>query len=200
MIRRPPRSTRTDTLFPYTTLFRSGTAAPAGSGVPGLEARGGGSHPLPRRPRRVSRGRACRRPGASPPTAAPADAQGLHERRPPHYDAPMTTAPILQDDRIEQLGSLLERRAVPFGGLGLEALDGFFSALAVAPDGIDEAQWQAVVWGGPTTRWNDGDEARAVAALQIGRECCRARVGQYASRAGAACAVKKKKSKSSRLE
>src|SRR3546814_5967836 len=24
-IRRPPRSTRTDTLFPYTTLFRSGT-------------------------------------------------------------------------------------------------------------------------------------------------------------------------------
>src|SRR3546814_3719098 len=27
MIRRPPRSTRTDTLFPYTTLFRSQTAA-----------------------------------------------------------------------------------------------------------------------------------------------------------------------------
>src|SRR3546814_1408589 len=26
MIRRPPRSTRTDTLFPCTTLFRSGTA------------------------------------------------------------------------------------------------------------------------------------------------------------------------------
>src|SRR3546814_11122478 len=25
MIRRPPRSTRTDTLFPYTTLFRSST-------------------------------------------------------------------------------------------------------------------------------------------------------------------------------
>src|SRR3546814_6442427 len=27
MIRRPPRSTRTDTLFPYTTLFRSLTRA-----------------------------------------------------------------------------------------------------------------------------------------------------------------------------
>src|SRR3546814_3535675 len=25
MVRRPPRSTRTDTLFPYTTLFRSGS-------------------------------------------------------------------------------------------------------------------------------------------------------------------------------
>src|SRR3546814_11330863 len=31
MIRRPPRSTRTDTLFPYTTLFRS---PPAGVGQP----------------------------------------------------------------------------------------------------------------------------------------------------------------------
>src|SRR3546814_12528631 len=30
MIRRPPRSTRTDTLFPYTTLFRS-IAGPRGS-------------------------------------------------------------------------------------------------------------------------------------------------------------------------
>src|SRR3546814_2920770 len=29
MIRRPPRSTRTDTLFPYTTLFRSQAAADA---------------------------------------------------------------------------------------------------------------------------------------------------------------------------
>src|SRR3546814_11633157 len=28
MIRRPPRSTRTDTLFPYTTLFRSGLPSP----------------------------------------------------------------------------------------------------------------------------------------------------------------------------
>src|SRR3546814_4416598 len=28
MIRRPPRSTRTDTLFPYTTLFRSANSSP----------------------------------------------------------------------------------------------------------------------------------------------------------------------------
>src|SRR3546814_19116915 len=28
MIRRPPRSTRTDTLFPYTTLFRSSRPRP----------------------------------------------------------------------------------------------------------------------------------------------------------------------------
>src|SRR3546814_6180893 len=30
MIRRPPRSTRTDTLFPYTTLFRSRIAVAGG--------------------------------------------------------------------------------------------------------------------------------------------------------------------------
>src|SRR3546814_15334862 len=34
MIRRPPRSTRTDTLFPYTTLFRSSEL-----GIPGKEYR-----------------------------------------------------------------------------------------------------------------------------------------------------------------
>src|SRR3546814_10637635 len=34
MIRRPPRSTRTDTLFPYTTLFRSeGLAEPGGVAI-----------------------------------------------------------------------------------------------------------------------------------------------------------------------
>src|SRR3546814_1492959 len=32
MIRRPPRSTRTDTLFPYTTLFRSLGHHPVGAG------------------------------------------------------------------------------------------------------------------------------------------------------------------------
>src|SRR3546814_2114307 len=36
MIRRPPRSTRTDTLFPYTTLFRSSGAAAQGDALPGL--------------------------------------------------------------------------------------------------------------------------------------------------------------------
>src|SRR3546814_3174902 len=42
MIRRPPRSTRTDTLFPYTTLFRSGRAA--GFGGAGFRPR---RHPSP---------------------------------------------------------------------------------------------------------------------------------------------------------
>src|SRR3546814_10320711 len=42
MIRRPPRSTRTDTLFPYTTLFRSASSSRACRGTkdearPGLQ-------------------------------------------------------------------------------------------------------------------------------------------------------------------
>src|SRR3546814_2889939 len=35
MIRRPPRSTRTDTLFPYTTLFRAGARCPEPDGAAG---------------------------------------------------------------------------------------------------------------------------------------------------------------------
>src|SRR3546814_1648687 len=39
MIRRPPRSTRTDTLFPYTTLFRSlGQRANVALGIGGEHA------------------------------------------------------------------------------------------------------------------------------------------------------------------
>src|SRR3546814_7213955 len=47
MIRLPPRSTRTDTLFPYTTLFRSLSEAgpPPGEERPCLLARRGDGHP-----------------------------------------------------------------------------------------------------------------------------------------------------------
>src|SRR3546814_1243232 len=57
MIRRPPRSTRTDTLFPYTTLFRSRVAVEVGAG--------GERQPCRGRPRpllhelRLGRGRPC---------------------------------------------------------------------------------------------------------------------------------------------
>src|SRR3546814_6597299 len=51
MIRRPPRSTRTDTLFPYTTLFRScapGAVADARRSDPaGRRSRLGGSVLIP---------------------------------------------------------------------------------------------------------------------------------------------------------
>src|SRR3546814_1417947 len=40
MIRRTPRSTRTDTLFPYTTLFRSTGACPADDVSHGVRSQG----------------------------------------------------------------------------------------------------------------------------------------------------------------
>src|SRR3546814_16929838 len=59
MIRRPPRSTRTDTLFPYTTLFRCRETTGAGG-------RGRRRSPMPRRPRP----RWCARDGCSPSSDA----------------------------------------------------------------------------------------------------------------------------------
>src|SRR3546814_5698691 len=54
MRRRPPRSTRTDTLFPYTTLFRSGGGEAEGEGVSLIEGHVtgswlGGGRPSPSR-------------------------------------------------------------------------------------------------------------------------------------------------------
>ncbi len=72
---------------------------------------------------------------------------------------------MLTDPEIDRLSSLLEQRAVPHRGLGLEALDGFFSALAVSPVDVSDAEWQAVVWGGRPPRWDDDAEAAEVARL-----------------------------------
>src|SRR3546814_6917218 len=59
MIRRPPRSTRTDTLFPYTTLFRSHRSLLADGAICRRRGRGAGIAPaaLPpcRRSRRLGR-------------------------------------------------------------------------------------------------------------------------------------------------
>src|SRR3546814_2556480 len=63
MIRRPPRSTRTDTLFPYTTLFRSGLHRGGLSGGDRRTRQGG----QPARIRRDDRvlGNRARRAGAA---------------------------------------------------------------------------------------------------------------------------------------
>src|SRR3546814_18947608 len=68
MIRRPPRSTRTYTLSPYTTLFRSALAGRAagrigGSGVRGARKPAGAALAGDRRPSAVRRGRNLHGPG-----------------------------------------------------------------------------------------------------------------------------------------
>src|SRR3546814_3966337 len=68
MIRRPPRSTRTDTLFPYTTLFRSagGCRWPAVGRCPGRAAAADRTRPL-RRARQAPGSDGPRRPAAAEP-------------------------------------------------------------------------------------------------------------------------------------
>src|SRR3546814_4306900 len=52
MIQRPPRSTLTDTLFPYTTLFRSGLGEELGPAEADCNRSGGQQHQRSRRHRR----------------------------------------------------------------------------------------------------------------------------------------------------
>src|SRR3546814_6828065 len=71
MIRRPPRSTRTDTLFPYTTLFRSNSSSDVQRGTAFLRVlRGFPARfaPGPRQPRLLA---SHRPPAAEPPGLGP---------------------------------------------------------------------------------------------------------------------------------
>src|SRR3546814_3194262 len=61
MKRRPPRSTRTDTLFPYTTLFRSASEINENSG----RSRSFGSLPKVILPHRIGAARCCHRASCS---------------------------------------------------------------------------------------------------------------------------------------
>src|SRR3546814_7941792 len=65
MIRRPPRSTRTDTLFPYTTLFRSLAHSRSNAELARLENLDpvGVDHDIERRPRDPDEDRRGHHPG-----------------------------------------------------------------------------------------------------------------------------------------
>src|SRR3546814_7085003 len=89
MIRRPPRSTRTDTLFPYTTLFRSprlplrhgGSSLP--SGTPALHGGGAGGlqHAVSLARRHAAAGATRRRSGrADGPPDSCSGLRGEHRR------------------------------------------------------------------------------------------------------------------------
>ncbi|WP_238389775.1 UPF0149 family protein [Pseudoxanthomonas koreensis] len=87
-----------------------------------------------------------------------------------------TPPPYLDDEQIQRLSDLLDQRAVPFKGLNLEALDGFLSALVVAPSLVPPSEWQPLVWGGQAPRWDSVEEAAQVQQLLMGHwNTCAAR-------------------------
>src|SRR3546814_16999813 len=101
MIRRPPRSTRTDTLFPYTTLFRSRAARralrrrplppclpPAARAEPVLHRR--------RRPRADRWGAAHGRPAQPAPTLRRRRRSAHRGRLPRHRRLPPPHQPALR--------------------------------------------------------------------------------------------------------
>src|SRR3546814_2320145 len=89
MIRRPPRSTRTDTLFPYTTLFRSGPESSADRPGRGAQPRAG------RTDGRVSRRAAL---------PEPADVAGRGQLEP---DGRRRTAGDRSEEHTSELQSLM---------------------------------------------------------------------------------------------
>ena len=98
--------------------------------------------------------------------------------QPPRLRLPAmaTPPPYLDDAQIARLSDLLEQRAVPFRGFNLEALDGFLSALVVAPSPVPVEEWEPAVWGGKPPRWDSEAEAAEVRNLLLGHwNMCAAR-------------------------
>src|SRR3546814_8664606 len=106
MLRRPPRSTRTDTLFPYTTLFRSPTAPASKASSP---------NPAPQQARRISPISA-----AGAPISKDADADRLRSLVPASATVTKAAPPRLRAraaDAVERMvRTLTGRRARKDGG------------------------------------------------------------------------------------
>lgn len=66
----------------------------------------------------------------------------------------------LSDAELDRLSDLLERYAVPHGGMSLEMLDGFLSALAVGPEPVPPSEYEADVWGHEAPALPPGDDGR----------------------------------------
>src|SRR3546814_2028343 len=103
MTRRPPRSTRTDTLFPYTTLCRSGGARERGDGeLPdAILRRRAAAEDDPRRPR-ARRMRAARRS-----TGREREPQGRNQRAAARQPPPTARTGGRSEEHTSELQSLM---------------------------------------------------------------------------------------------
>src|SRR3546814_10121337 len=105
MIRRPPRSTRTDTLFPYTTLFRSDGEARQ----PSVQADARVGRLLARRPEERDAEPHLRHRLAQPEAArrAPPPDGGGRQARPSQAGRRDGTVPPRSEEHTSELPSLL---------------------------------------------------------------------------------------------
>src|SRR3546814_12230276 len=93
MLRRPPRPTRTDTLFPYTTLFRSPRRGPSRIGVRRIETLGDLphlgriAHRQPEDADAIERATGRHQPGGAEQSGRRLDPDDIVERR-GHPDRP----------------------------------------------------------------------------------------------------------------
>src|SRR3546814_19796427 len=110
MIRRPPRSTRTDTRFPHTTLFRAGEADGGGARLGAGRRRpqpDRAALPEGRRQRRLGAGQRRRlSPGCRPRPLRP-DGRGLGRPQGIRREAPagLFEVPALRDRKSTRLNS-----------------------------------------------------------------------------------------------
>src|SRR3546814_11905932 len=95
LTRRPPRSTRTDTLFPYTTLFRSGRAWPSACRAEHRGAVAAVAGPATRRQEPWPRAHPHRCRGRGAATAFPPDLHGDAPRQGGAPAPPRTSRPAI---------------------------------------------------------------------------------------------------------
>ncbi len=60
---------------------------------------------------------------------------------------------------LERLETLLWERAAPNGGMPMEMLDGFFSALVTGPELVMPSEYNRLIWGDPPPVWESVQEA-----------------------------------------
>ncbi|HEY5971665.1 MAG TPA: UPF0149 family protein [Pseudoxanthomonas sp.] len=78
----------------------------------------------------------------------------------PHADGPMS------EDEMDQLAEFLAEHIVPHGGMSLEILDGFFSALVVGPELVMPSEYLPEIRG-ESPEWEDPEQEQQALTLVV---------------------------------
>jgi uncharacterized protein len=70
---------------------------------------------------------------------------------------------------LDRIDAYLDSDRSPENAMNLSALDGYLTAIAVAPEPIPQAEWLPLVWGGAEPDFADAEEADAVPRAILSR-------------------------------